>query len=103
MDNVIKSWIGSTEKSVVEKWGEPTGIDSSNFGQIYIWNEIYNVDNARDVKTLGNSRRQDNLEVVSLNRWCERQLYVVNGVIRNGKYAGNSCPATNSEAKKWFK
>ena len=93
MNKLMESWTGENIESVIELWGSPTEIKTTDNGKIYYWNK------SRDIVMGGFSIYMSAYGGTST---CNKSFEVdENNIIIKGNWSGNACPMTYREIKKY--
>ena len=94
MDKLMESWTGENIDSVIELWGNPTEIKTSDSGKIYYWNK------SRDIIAPGFGIYGGAYGGTST---CNKSFEVdANNIIINWNWSGNACPMTYRGVKKYL-
>ena len=94
MNRLMESWTGENINSVVELWGSPSEIKTTDNGKIYYWNK------SRDIIAPGFGIYGGAYGGTSI---CNKSFEVdENDIIIKGNWNGNACPMTYRRIKKYM-
>ena len=94
MDRLMESWTGENINSVVELWGLPSEIKTTDEGKIYYWNKKQDI-------IIGSFNFYGNM--YGGTSTCSKSFEVdENDIIIKGNWSGNACPMTYRGIKKYL-
>ena len=94
MNRLMESWTGENINSVVELWGSPSEIKTTDNGKIYYWNK------RTDIIAPGFGIYGGAYGGTST---CNKNFEVdENDIITKGYWNGNACPMTYRGVKKYL-
>ena len=94
MNRLMESWTGENINSVVELWGSPSEIKTTDNGKIYYWKK------STDIIAPGSGIYGG---VYGGTSTCNKSFEVdENNIIIKGIWNGNACPMTYRRIKKYL-
>ena len=94
MNGLMESWKGEDINSVVDLWGFPNEIKTTDNGKIYYWKK------STDIIAPGFGIYGGAYGGTST---CNKSFEIdENNIITNWNWSGNACPITYREAKKYL-
>jgi hypothetical protein len=88
-EKILQTWVGSSEDSLISKWGAPSGVFNMSNGKVLTYMSASTTQYSTTYNQFTNT-----LNTTGYQYWCKTSFTVnMAGIISNWRWEGNSCRA----------